>query len=699
MSLPIRVVRLAGELTGRVFVILTITFVVASGSAGAAYEPYHLFYRYLIYVRNLATFSLGTTSDNVAAAFYIVPAIGRSALVLLPPLVVAALVVMAVTRHAFVTRSTLLQRSAGSLLTVGYSIPIPFIAVVAFAVAGATGWFPLGMTTSVGHASLAPLGRIVDTVHHLILPWFTVGLFPFLVLMSSLIGRMNDLGDAPIVTAGIARGLSRRQVFTHHLRRPLLATLVEQLASSMPIIVTYLALVESVYRYTGLGFFLIRPYTGSGWWSVSDHLIISQAALVYIAVFAVCAQFLCRLIELVLIPQLRHSDADREPPATRLIVAAAAGGVIVGVALTLLPPVAPVRGWADLAIAIAPMLAAVAVVARAGRTNRGQREIATAPATDTRSPHAEARDARATSDVRAAASDARPTRDAVRRAVGRLSVAIGHNRSTAIRIAIAASLLAALLIGSWIVPPPTPLPSLARINPSMVPLGQRVAFHALTAFATARSVVAVAVVAALGVLGGAIAAIATTYARPPLVHRTIGVIGLFPTVLIVVMLLNVVSGYAAFFYAFLFVGSVRSYHNFRDTLDLLRQEHFTTYSAVLGRGIVHQTIWHVAPNLRKLLLSSSIALSADLIVLRANLRFVGTWIPRGVAEADARVPGLMENLSRLMYDVNWGSAIQSGVGGFVRGYYLPVLFPVAFLLLTVLLLRALAGAIERWEHV
>ncbi|TVQ20448.1 MAG: ABC transporter permease subunit [Spirochaetaceae bacterium] len=696
MNLPLRVLRLTGELAGRVFVILTITFVVASGSAGSTYEPYHVFYRYLIYVRNLATFSLGTTSDNVAAAFYITPAIGRSALVLIPPLIVAALVVMAVTRHAFVTRSTLLQRSAGSLLTVGYSIPIPFIAVIAFAVAGMTGWFPLGMTTSVGHASLPPFGRLLDTVHHLILPWFTVGLFPFLALTSSLIGRLNELGDAPIVTAGIARGLSRRQVFTHHLRRPLLATLVQQLASSMPIIVTYLALVESVYRYTGLGFFLIRPYTGSGWWSVSDHLIVSQAALVYIAVFAVCAQFLCRLAELILIPQLRHSEADAEPPATRWILAAAAGGVVIGVALTLLPPLAPISGWAGSALAITPVLVAVAVVARARRPDRERTERS---ASMTPEQHGIADPDDGEPQVKTLREAVRATGRALRRTGKRLSVSIRHNRTTATQIAVAAGLLAALLIASSIVPPPAPLPSMARINPSMVPLGQRITFHALTALATARSIVAVAAVAALGVLAGAVAAVATTYARPPLIHRTIGVVGLFPTVLIVVMLLNVVSGYAAFFYAFLFVAAVRSYHRFRDTLDLLRQEHFTTYSTVLGRGIVHQTIWHVAPNLRKLLLSSTIALSADLIVLRANLRFVGTWIPRGVAEADARVPGFLEELSRLMYSVNWGSAIQAGVGGFVRGYYLPVVFPVAFLLLAVLLLRALAGAIERWEHV
>jgi ABC-type dipeptide/oligopeptide/nickel transport system permease component len=716
---------LFGGLTAQVFVILSVTFIVTSATSAAQYADLHVLYRYVLYIRDLLTFSLGETSEGIPAGFYIVPSIARSVLVLLPSLLMAASAVMLLVRNTAIHRGALLQRSAGSVSALGYSVPIPFIAVLLFALAGATDWFPLGMTSSVNYEELSLPAKIWDRIHHLILPWVTLGIFPFLSSLRAVERRYEHLRDAPIVTAARARGLSRRLIYRHHLRRPLLAELLEHLAGAMPILITYLALVETVYRYTGLGFYLIGPYASGRWSSPTGGLIVSQAALVYVAIFSVLAQFLFRTLETLLIPQLRGGSAKQSTDRSWFIIGIAGLAAMVGVAAGLLPQIPTPAPALLRVVATGIVVAALLVLLIRGRAAEDREPRGVAPRS--RMPAVRKHDGPAHTE-----EQGQQRRHKWRASLLRHYLA--HNRRAVRRIVVGAAGLVLFMGAGILVGEPEPLSRMAALRPQATPLGPRLLFHLQAAVSTARSLPMLIAVATLGVFAAAAAACASVFARPPFLDRGIKGVTLFPALLIVAMLLNLTGGAAAYLYAFLLIAIAHQYGAFRDRLTLLRQESFVTYSRTLGRGFFFILRRHIWPNLRRPIAHASALVAADLLVLRANLRFVGIRRPYDLRRAAAQAEqtgrssgasegvagGLLDSLlGRLfgpdaapierildgarqvvanMYSESWGNLVQNGVRGFIRGYYLPVVFPLAMLLATVALLRLVAAGISDLER-
>ncbi|MBA2262500.1 MAG: ABC transporter permease [Solirubrobacterales bacterium] len=142
-------------------------------------------------------------------------------------------------------------------LIVGFAslrdIPVFFLGSIALYVfAVRLGWFPLS-GSSTPFTSLDPLARAVDVLHHLALPatvlamQFATGQF---LLMRA--GMVSELGSDYLL-AGRAKGLRDRVLKYRYAGRNALLPVVSLMAIHVSAMVTLTILVETVFRYEGLG--------------------------------------------------------------------------------------------------------------------------------------------------------------------------------------------------------------------------------------------------------------------------------------------------------------------------------------------------------------------------------------------------------------------------------------------------------------
>ncbi|QSB13974.1 ABC transporter permease [Natronosporangium hydrolyticum] len=114
------------------------------------------------------------------------------------------------------------------------------------------GWFPIA-GASTPFASLGPVARTVDIAHHLALPATVLALQfaagQFLVMRA---GMVSELG-ADYLLAGRARGLRERTLRYRYAGRNALLPVVSVLAVQVGTAVTATILVETVFRYEGVG--------------------------------------------------------------------------------------------------------------------------------------------------------------------------------------------------------------------------------------------------------------------------------------------------------------------------------------------------------------------------------------------------------------------------------------------------------------
>lgn len=133
------------------------------------------------------------------------------------------------------------------------NVPVFFLGSIAlFVFAVKLGWFPLS-GSSTPFTSMGPLARLGDVAHHLALPatvlaaQFATGQF---LLMRA--GMVSELGSDYLL-AGRAKGLRERVLKYRYAGRNALLPVASLMAIHLGFMVTITILVETVFRYEGLG--------------------------------------------------------------------------------------------------------------------------------------------------------------------------------------------------------------------------------------------------------------------------------------------------------------------------------------------------------------------------------------------------------------------------------------------------------------
>lgn len=140
------------------------------------------------------------------------------------------------------------------LIFVGYAVPsyvLGALLLLFFSVN--LEWFPMGGFVSTRFDDLGPMDKVLDVIHHSILPLicYLVGAFAFTTML--LKNHLLDNLASDYVRTAIAKGVSFNKAVTKHAMRNSLIPIATTFGQNITLLVTGSFLVETVFDINGFG--------------------------------------------------------------------------------------------------------------------------------------------------------------------------------------------------------------------------------------------------------------------------------------------------------------------------------------------------------------------------------------------------------------------------------------------------------------
>jgi peptide/nickel transport system permease protein len=216
-------------------------------------QPWYV--QYAIYVRNVVLrFDFGQSFarhqpvvDVIGDGFLNTLLLTGAAALVTWVLAIPLGVLAAVRQHSWV------DRTLSFLSFVWLSIPEILAALLLLMLAARTGWFPVGGMRSIDHDDLDGVGRLLDILHHLVLPALVVGLIPLASRMRQMRGSLLDVLRLDYVTTARAKGLGEGTVIVKHALRNALNPMITLFGYTLGALVSGSFIVEIIFSWPGLG--------------------------------------------------------------------------------------------------------------------------------------------------------------------------------------------------------------------------------------------------------------------------------------------------------------------------------------------------------------------------------------------------------------------------------------------------------------
>ncbi len=181
------------------------------------------------------------------------------------------------------------------LAIVGIAIPEFFVGIVLLQIFGYQyGWLPTGGRVSPGEDTL--LGRLP----HLILPVATLTFSMLAVLIRYTRNSVLDTMNKDFVKTARSKGIPEWKVLWSHVFRNSLGPVMVILAFRLPLLVGGSVLIESVFRWPGIGSTIVAAVTSS------DYPVIMVTSML-VALAILVASFLIDIVKSILDPRIRLS--------------------------------------------------------------------------------------------------------------------------------------------------------------------------------------------------------------------------------------------------------------------------------------------------------------------------------------------------------------------------------------------------------
>lgn len=161
---------------------------------------------------------------------------------------------------AAIYKDSLFDRLSALLAYAALSIPEFFLALLAVFLAAKTGWFPTGGLTAIDHEFMSPLGRLLDYVHHLILPTMVLGSSMVAGMMRIMRANFLDYMRAEFVNTARAKGLPEGKVMFKHVLRNAINPLITAFGFAFSSLLSGALLVENIMNYPGLGQLIFEAF-------------------------------------------------------------------------------------------------------------------------------------------------------------------------------------------------------------------------------------------------------------------------------------------------------------------------------------------------------------------------------------------------------------------------------------------------------
>lgn len=150
-------------------------------------------------------------------------------------------------------KDSVFDKAVSTLAYAALSVPEFFLALLFVFIAAQTAWFPLGGATSIEYDFLSAAGKIIDRIHHLILPTLALGIGSIASIMRIMRASFLDAIQSGYVTTGRAKGLHEFVVMFKHALRNAINPLVSSFGFAFAGLLSGALMVEIVLQYPGLG--------------------------------------------------------------------------------------------------------------------------------------------------------------------------------------------------------------------------------------------------------------------------------------------------------------------------------------------------------------------------------------------------------------------------------------------------------------
>jgi peptide/nickel transport system permease protein len=151
--------------------------------------------------------------------------------------------------------------------------------------------------TSPDHGSLALIDRIGDVVGHLVLPTVTLVLASYALISRQQRAAMITALDSDYVRTARAKGLPSRSVLLRHGLRTALGPTVSLSALLVAEALAGSVIVERIFRWRGMGTFLLEALNGGDTYAVLGYLVV-------VGVLVSLANLVADVVQVLLDPRI-----------------------------------------------------------------------------------------------------------------------------------------------------------------------------------------------------------------------------------------------------------------------------------------------------------------------------------------------------------------------------------------------------------
>lgn len=223
-------------------------------------KPVHI--RYLIWLKNLIHFDFGESYTYEVPALEVItskfPVSLQFGIVsfFLTYLVCIPLGVFKALRNG-----TAFDLTSSFILFVMYSIPsfmLGILLIVYFAGGNFFEWFPIGGLYSDQYETLSTFGKIIDRLHHFVLPLICYMIGHFTVLTMLMKNSLLEEVKKDYIRTARAKGLSERVVYLKHALRNSLIPIVTGMGNFLSVFFAGSLLLEVIFQLDGIGLMSYR---------------------------------------------------------------------------------------------------------------------------------------------------------------------------------------------------------------------------------------------------------------------------------------------------------------------------------------------------------------------------------------------------------------------------------------------------------
>jgi len=134
-----------------------------------------------------------------------------------------------------------------------YALPIFWVATLSITFLASNDWLHIFPSGGLGRGGTSGFRRIIEIIHHLILPILCVTYVAFAFIIRLVRGSMMDTLDKDFIKTARAKGLERRNIVWKHGFRNSLIPLVTIFSSLLPATIAGSVVVEIIFGIPGMG--------------------------------------------------------------------------------------------------------------------------------------------------------------------------------------------------------------------------------------------------------------------------------------------------------------------------------------------------------------------------------------------------------------------------------------------------------------